>query len=74
MPEKYFDAVWVQKPHGIVCVPMDRECCLSLFPGTQSDKEQVPLVITSQLIRSAIDLHFRKQLQLEGWGSFRQDA
>lgn len=71
MPEKYFDAVLGAKPHGIVLRAYGPGMLPEgLFPWVRRvTKEQVPLVITSQLIRSAIDLHFfRKQLQLEELG------
>ncbi len=71
MPEKFFDAVLAVKPHGIVLRAYGPGMLPEgLFPWMRKvTKAEIPLVITSQLLRSSIDLQFfRKQLQLEELG------
>lgn len=71
LKEQYLDAIVSAKPHGIVLraygpgmLPQD------LFPWLQRvAKAEIPVVITSQLLRGRIDLHrYRKQLALEEMG------
>ena len=71
MPEKFFDALLEAKPHGIVL----RAYGLGMLPERlfpwirEVTKQKIPIVITSQLLRGAIDLHlYRKQLTLEEIG------
>lgn len=72
MPAALFDSLLASKPHGIVLraygVGMLPEY---LFPWLREVKNQdIPVVITSQLLRGMIDLqHYRKQLTLEQLGA-----
>ncbi len=71
MPSSYLDAVLASKPHGIVL--------RSYGPGMLSEnifgflqtakKEGIPVLIISQTMRGAVDLHrYRKQLTIEELG------
>ncbi len=71
MPESYLDAVIAAKPAGIVLrayglgmVSQD------LLPWLRKlSKAQIPVVITSQLVRGRVDLqYYRKQIALEDLG------
>lgn len=71
MPLTFFDALLAVKPHGIVLrayglgmLPDD------LFPWVRKvTNQEIPLLITSQLLRGSINLHlYRKQLTLEQLG------
>ena len=71
MPESYFDAMLAAKPHGIVL----RAYGLGMLPEhlfpwiRKATKLDIPVVITSQLLRGSIDLQlYRKQLTLEELG------
>lgn len=71
MPDAYFDALIAAKPHGVVF----RAYGLGMFPEhlfpwmRKLTKLQIPIVVTSQLLRGTIDFHlFRKQLVLEELG------
>ncbi len=71
MPEAYFHAILDAKPHGIVL----RAYGLGMLPEhlfpwiRKATKLDIPIVITSQLLRGSIDLHlFHKQLALEELG------
>lgn len=71
MPAKYFDALLDSNPHGIVLRAYGPGMLPdSLFPWMHKVAEkEIPLVITSQLLRGSIDLHYyRKQLILEELG------
>lgn len=71
MPEKFFDALLEAKPHGIVLRAYGLGMLPErLFPWVREvTKQNIPIVITSQLLRGAIDLHlYRKQLTLEEIG------
>lgn len=71
MPESYLDALLALKPHGIVLRAYGLGMLPErLFPWLRRVTElKIPVVITSQLLRGAIDLHhFRKQLILEEMG------
>jgi len=71
MPESVLHAILDAKPHGIVLraygLGMLPE---QLFPWLRVvEKEEIPLLITSQLVRGTIDLHrYRKQVTLEKLG------
>lgn len=71
MPDAYFDALLQSKPHGIVL----RAYGLGMLPDhlypwiRKVTKMNIPIVITSQLLRGSIDLHlYHKQLALEELG------
>jgi len=71
MPESYFDAMLEAKPHGIIL----RAYGLGMLPEhlfpwiRKATKLDIPIVITSQLLRGSIDLQlYRKQLALEELG------
>lgn len=71
MSPAYFDALLAAKPHGIVL----RAYGLGMIPDhlfpwiRKVTKMQIPVVITSQLLRGSINLHlYRKQLALEELG------
>ncbi len=71
MPLSSFDAILASKPHGIVL----RAYGLGMLPDhlfpwlRKATKMQIPILITSQLLRGSIDLHlFRKQMALEEMG------
>lgn len=71
MPEEYLESVLKAQPHGIVL----RAYGLGMLPEhlfpwlRRVTKAEIPLLITSQLLRGSIDLHlFRKQLVLEEMG------
>jgi L-asparaginase/Glu-tRNA(Gln) amidotransferase subunit D len=71
MPDSYFDAIIDTKPHGVIL----RAYGLGMFPERlfpwmrKVTKMQIPIVVTSQLLRGTIDFHlFRKQLVLEELG------
>lgn len=71
MPLTFFDAMLSVKPHGIVL----RAYGLGMLPDElvpwvrRVTDRQIPLLITSQLLRGSIDLHlYRKQLTLEQLG------
>jgi L-asparaginase len=71
MPDAYFDAVMKSKPHGVVLRAYGLGMLPEhLFPWIRAlTKAQIPVVITSQLLRGSIDLHlYRKQLTLEELG------
>lgn len=71
MPERTFDALLDSKPHGIVLRSYGSGMLPErLFPWLRKvTKAEVPVVITSQLLRGSIDLHlYRKQLVLEELG------
>ena len=71
MPSAYLASVLAAKPHGIILraygLGMLPE---SLFPWLREVTEhEIPILITSQLLRGRIDLHrYRKQLTLEQLG------
>lgn len=71
MPMEFFQAVLATKPHGVVLraygLGMLPE---QLFPWIRKLAERdIPVLITSQLLRGTIDLHlYRKQLTLEQLG------
>ena len=71
LSQKFLDTVLASNPHGIVLraygpgmLPQD------LFPWVRRvTSENIPMVITSQLLRGRVDLHrYRKQLVLEQLG------
>ena len=69
--EEYFQAVIASNPHGIVL----RTYGPGMLPDTvipwlkQATERDIPIVITSQLVRGTVDLHrYRKQLTLEKIG------
>ena len=71
MPEKFFEVLLDAKPHGIVL----RAYGQGMLPEhlfswlRKATKLQIPIVITSQLLRGSIDLsQYRKQLALEELG------
>ena len=69
--DKYLNALLDAEPHGIVLRTYGPGMLPeSLFPWLQRvTKAEIPVVITSQLLRGAIDLHrYRKQLALEQLG------
>lgn len=71
MPIAYFDALLAAKPHGIVLRAYGLGMLPEhLFPWIRTaTKMNIPVVITSQLLRGSIDLHlYRKQLTLEELG------
>ncbi|TSC57339.1 MAG: L-asparaginase type I family protein [Candidatus Peregrinibacteria bacterium Greene0416_19] len=71
MPQAYLDAVLQSKPHGIVMRAYGPGMLSEhLFPWLREVKRAgIPVVITSQSLRGAIDLHrYRKQLTLEELG------
>ena len=71
MPIQFFDALLGVKPHGIVLRAYGLGMLPDeLFPWVRKVTEQeIPLLITSQLLRGYIDLHlYRKQLTLEQLG------
>ena len=71
LPDAFFDALIAAKPHGIVL----RAYGQGMLPEhlhawiRRATDQDIPVVITSQLLRGAIDLHrYRKQLALEQLG------
>lgn len=71
MPQTFFDALLAAKPHGIVLRAYGLGMLPErLYPWLRTvTKAQIPIVITSQLLRGSINLHlFRKQLALEEMG------
>ncbi len=71
MPEAYFDAVLHAKPHGLVIRAYGQGMLPQrLYPWLRRvESAGIPIVITSQLLRSSIDLHlYRSQLVLEEIG------
>lgn len=71
MPLTFFDAFLAMNPHGIVLRAYGLGMLPDeLFPWVQKVTDQeIPLLITSQLLRGYIDLHlYRKQLTLEKLG------
>lgn len=71
MPDRYFEAMIASKPHGIVLRAYGQGMLPEhLFPWLRkATKMDIPIVITSQLLRGAIDLsQFRKQMVLEELG------
>jgi len=71
MPMHYFDLVLAAKPDGIVLRAYGQGMLPeSLFPWLrQATKQNIPVVIVSQLLKGTIDLHlYRKQLALEQMG------
>ena len=71
MPQMYFDALLAAKPHGIVLRAYGLGMLPEhLYPWLRAvTKAQIPIVITSQLLRGSINLHlFRKQMALEEMG------
>lgn len=71
MPEKFFDAISNANPHGIVLRAYGQGMLPDfLFPWiSRLTERRIPIVITSQLLRGAIDLHlFRKQMALLDMG------
>lgn len=71
MPDAFLESVIKAKPHGVLLrafgpgMVSDR-----LFPWLQQLKqEHIPVVMISQTLRGAVDLHrYRKQLTMEGLG------
>lgn len=71
LPDSAFDAIIAAKPHGIVLRAYGMGMLPEhLFPWLRRVTGLgIPVVITSQLLRGTIDLHFyRKQLTLEQLG------
>lgn len=71
MPDSFFTAIQKAKPHGVVLSAYGLGMLPEhLFPWIRAlTKLQVPVVITSQLLRGKIDLHqYRKQMALEELG------
>jgi L-asparaginase len=71
MPPSFLEAIVASRPHGIVMRAYGAGMVAeSLFPWLQELKrEGIPLVMTSQTLRGAVDLHrYRKQLTMEGLG------
>ncbi len=71
MPMTMFDALLTAKPEGIVIRAYGQGMLPEeLFPWLRKVSAlQIPIVITSQLVRGTIDLHlYRKQLTLEELG------
>jgi len=71
IPQAYLDAILATQPHGIVMRAYGPGMLAeSIFPWLRQVKKLgIPVVITSQSLRGAIDLHrFRKQLTLEEMG------
>lgn len=71
MPLTFFDAMLGVKPHGIVLRAYGLGMLPDeLFPWVRKVTDQeIPLLITSQLLKGSIDLHlYRKQLTLEQLG------
>lgn len=71
MPEAYLEAILSTRPHGIVMRAYGPGMLSeSLFPWLRKvTKMGIPIVITSQSLRGAVDLHkYRKQLTLEEMG------
>lgn len=69
--QAYLDAILALKPHGIVMRAYGSGMLSeSIFPFLRAlKKEGIPVVIVSQTLRGAIDLHrYRKQLTLEELG------
>ena len=69
--DKYLDALLAAEPHGIILRAYGPGMLSeSLFPWLQRvTRAEIPIVITSQLLRGKIDLHrYRKQLALEQLG------
>ena len=71
MPLASFDAILASKPHGIVLRAYGPGMLPEhLFPWLKkATKLDIPILITSQLLRGSIDLHhFHKQMALEDMG------
>lgn len=71
MPDGYLEAILNSQPHGIVLRAYGPGMLPeSLFPWLRKVRQrEIPIVITSQSLRSSIDLHrYRRQLTLEELG------
>lgn len=71
MPDAYFDALFATKPHGIVIRAYGQGMLPEhVYPWIRKANErEIPIVITSQLMRGSINLHqYVKQLALEELG------
>lgn len=71
MPDNFFVAMLAAKPHGIVLRAYGQGMLPEhLFPWLRrGTRMHIPIVITSQLLRGAIDLsQYRKQIALEQLG------
>jgi L-asparaginase len=71
LPQSYLDHILSLKPHGIVMRAYGAGMLSEqIFPFLRELKKlNIPVVITSQTLRGAIDLHrYRKQLTLEELG------
>ena len=71
LPERFLDAILDADPHGILLRAYGPGMLTEdLFPWLRKvAKKDIPIVITSQLLRGKIDLHrYRKQLVLEEIG------